>query len=182
MSETEVSAKHMSDPVSEETDRRERAVSEVEESELHKAAVHEASHLAVVQHFGGIARAEVWRAPEDRSGQMKAWRGRCHIYAQPGTVIFKGQVAAVPPPHWRQLVGLAGLVGELLSDGCADAWEVTFSIMMTIEVGEVSDTDLALLGSEWTEGHVAEVIAILTARADEVRMETASLVHDARLT
>ena len=77
------------------------------------------------------------------------------------------------PALWRRFVGLAGLVGErMAADEGHEAWEIEEYIQFALANGEVSATDAELMGEDWSEADVMQVVELLEAHWNELQMES----------
>jgi hypothetical protein len=142
---------------------------EIEKRELRAACVHEASHALIVRLLGGWGRARIWRN-DSQSADEKAWCGQFGMFASP-----------MSPVHWPRLVGLAGLVGEFMAnEDEREAWAIEESIREALDAGEVSGTDAALMGEDWTEADVEELVAMLSTHWQELQLEARSLEESAK--
>jgi hypothetical protein len=146
----------------------------VREREKRCAALHEASHAAVIRHFGGCARPEIWRNEREKNSPLDncetAWLGRCYMLAAPGDMRFarglKKQMGIIRcPKRWPVYVGLAGFVGELVAQGEREAWALQDSYMNALDAVQISATDLAMVQRSTvpTERVFAKTIDYLTA-------------------
>lgn len=152
--------------------------------EKKSAAIHEASHAALVFKFGGYARARIWR---NTSGDAyeKAWLGQCDILGEPGTVEMSAAHIAqfkilAPPANWEVLVGLAGVVGERLFADDVSAESIFDEIELEMMCGdEISATDLQMIGDAIVFDDVALVVELLDAMRAEIMMQVESLLSAA---
>ena len=160
----------------------EMTVSEFEElkaKELKLCAYHEASHREIIELLGGAAHAEVWRN-DSGDPDEKAWRGHCKIAIAPGTWRMSEAAIAVLgtdvlPQNWERFFGVAGYVGARLLAG-DDEIDISNGLMGSFEMDGMSDSDLEYMGDEITYEDVRTVIALLTARWPEVKMEAEGLM------
>jgi hypothetical protein len=154
------------------------------EREKRQVAIHEASHAVLIGKFGGLARPMIWRNNSD-SFDEKAWLGRCYITGAPGQVTYqrglKKQLGIVRTPKlWQVYVGLAGFVGEHVSDGENAAWSVRDDYQNALEDEEISATDVQMMGGRLpTERVFARTLEYVTRFWSEIKQEAEWLVHDA---
>lgn len=154
----------------------------LEAREKRGAAFHEACHAAVIRHFGGYATPSIWRN-ESGNPDEKAWLGTCKMFAEPGAMAIadetKAQFEIQPAPeNWRVLVGLAGIVGEQLLNGATDPEEISCYWDEAIEMGELSATDMAMVGDDHQISEVETVVTILHSRWAEIEIEAEGLAHE----
>ncbi len=156
------------------------------ERELRQGSFHEAGHACMCRHFGGVGVAEVWRNSKIRvKAGERAWLGTFKMYARPGAASMDAETRAAlgvefpPPENWRVLVGMAGLVAEKIADGITSVDEVFGFIRDTIDSEEASATDLHMMGSDWSESDVEQVLRRLLKLWPELEMEANSLMADA---
>jgi hypothetical protein len=137
------------------------------ERERRRASFHEAGHAAVCRRFMGIGVARVWRnTPKSVRAGQRAWLGRFEMYVEPGGLkLDEATRAAIgaetPPANWRVLLGLAGLVAEHVADGLTDVDEIACLIDDSIQLDEASQSDLDLMGQDWSASDVAETVRLL---------------------
>jgi hypothetical protein len=159
----------------------------VREREKRAVAIHEASHAALIRHFGGYARPEIWRNEREKDspldGAERAWEGRCYMLGTPGDMRFgrglKKQLGIIRCPKlWPVYVGLAGFVGQLVAEGTREAWAVQESYMTALDDGHISATDLAMIQQLTvpTERVFAKTIDYLTRVWPQVIDETNWLI------
>ncbi len=151
--------------------------------EKSRAAIHEASHAAIIHRFGGQAQTKIWL---NRSGNImeKSWLGNCTVIAAPGqcempdeTMKMLGILPA--PSNWRVMIGIAGFAGECIFNGEKNHGEVADSLTCAIAAEEISKTDLELIGEKWTCDDVADVFNLLTAEWTEIKQSANWLIEDA---
>lgn len=135
-----------------------RSEDEIAAKELQLVVMHEAGHMVVARVLGGWGRALVWPTVE-RKEHEKAWRGQFQLHIAPTS------------SGWEVLVGLAGLVAECIEGGSSDADHIGSEIEAAINLGDVSDTDVALIGNEWDFDDIRSVIDLLNAHWDDVCLE-----------
>jgi hypothetical protein len=160
------------------------ALQEVSDRELLLAAIHEAAHELLLHHFGGAGIAHVWPNPAP-SPEMKAWLGRCVILAEPGQVTFsRGHrkrfgILPKPPVRWRRYVGLAGFVAEQLLLGAKQPWEIMDAYLNAYDFGELSESDLAMIGGQISELDIVRTTRYLHARWPALETAAAHLIQTA---
>lgn len=136
-----------------------------EQRECRQAAIHEASHAAIVRQLGGVAFPSIERntTPDECE---RAWLGRCRF-------CFDEK----PTDHEMRLIGFAGLVGELLDDG-AELIEIISELHSALFCGdELSETDRSHIGANWSEDDIEKTAEILKANWTEVQREASAMIE-----
>ena len=158
----------------------------IAQKEKRNVSFHEAGHAAICARFGGYGVARVWRNTQKnvKAGEM-AWRGSFSIFAEPGLMTTdeatRRQMGVLPTPeNWRVLVGLAGLVAEKIAGGVSDAEAVFCSIEASINLEEVSETDINLMG-DWQYPDVVAVMELLLGMWPDIEREAGHLAAGAEV-
>ena len=153
----------------------------IADREKRRASIHEAAHAYVCRLYGGIGQAEVWRNTDKAVANGEtAWRGRFILMAEPGTADMddatKEELGILPAPgNWKVLYGMAGLVAEQIDGGESDVDLIFEAMMLAVDLGEVSQTDLAAMGERLLIQDVAATITLLTTGWQIIEREAASL-------
>ena len=129
--------------------------------EFRKAAYHEAGHMVMARRYGGQCEGFVCENDLARVADgEKAWRGQTVLYVPPGLCSYSGEVQQAldivtpVPDNWMVLYGLAGFVAESIAYGVTDADEIFFQLEYAIANAELSETDMAAIGENWTGADV----------------------------
>lgn len=135
-------------------------IDDQKDSERRAAAVHEASHMVLVTHFGGLADIHIWPNPSGCFYE-KSWLGSCRIFVPPSAGSRPHQPRGVQrarrtPMNWQAIVGLAGCVGELVDDPDIGEGEVVERLYCLESEGVMSATDLQWIGSNLSERSVLQ--------------------------
>lgn len=155
---------------------------EIENYEKYKAAFHEIGHAHILHRFGGYAEPIIWKNPTaTEQNNEKTWLGTTRVYAWPGQVnIGAGIVVHPAPPNWEILVGLAGLVAEYMHHGEECATEIAYYIEDNCDYDEISESDRRLIGDNWTESDVQEVMDIFTEEWHVINESVERLIFSSR--
>lgn len=119
---------------------------------LRKTCNHETGHATVIERMGGSAKVVVL-PPNDLYG----WAGFCRFIDMP----------SAPQSNWLALVGLAGIVSELLAADVTDLGQITYAVARNRRTASLSDSDSELMGEDWA-AHVPEAVEILQATWPDV--------------
>jgi hypothetical protein len=118
--------------------------------ELREAAYHEAGHLILLRHFGGVGAAAVW---ENLSGNPdeKKWGGQCVTYLCPPLKREQAKhlgLRTIPylPKDWLVQWAAAGLIAEEILDGINDPRWAAERVHARIDMDDASATDLKYMG------------------------------------
>jgi len=137
---------------------------EIEHSEKYKTAFHEIGHTHILRRFGGCAIPIIWKNPTSTTqNNEKSWIGTTKVLAWPGQVhIGPGIVVHPVPTNWKVLVGLAGLVTEYMHCGEDSSFEIAGYIEENICYDELSESDRRMIGEQWSEDDVQELMKIFS--------------------
>lgn len=134
-----------------------------EQRECREAAIHEASHAEIVRQFGGVAFPRIER---NTTPGERAWIGDCRF-------CFDEK----PADHQMRLIGFAGLVGELLDEGC-DLIEIIDEIQTAIFADDgFSKSDRADIGANWSDADIEKTVEMLTANWADIRREASAMIE-----
>lgn len=145
----------------------------LEPREKLSAAIHESGHLVVLNAFGGFGRARIWR-PCNRTQDIKTWIGRVEIFGDPEKIDYTPElinrlgIITPLPKHWRVCVGMAGVLAEGLKNG-EDPFNTFYE---RHDAGELSISDLGMIGKNFNEQDIRNTVEILTNRWKDVLHNT----------
>lgn len=148
-----------------------RTQAEISDIELTRVSFHEAGHLVILNAFGGIGSAHIWRN-ESGDPTEKAWLGHVRMYAKPGEL----RTIAKVPGRWRIMFGMAGYVAESIYSGDTDPGGLFDSLADDLDYDELSPTDRAAIGSKWNYSDVSTTLELLQSRWDQVLLEANNLI------
>lgn len=147
------------------------------------SCIHEAAHSVIVKIHGGDIESRVF--PNEFGG----WDGHGEYDLKPWRAIWyflDGNLERVPPQHINALIGLAGEIGEYIeSNQRSGALPITAAniiahIEVLLKLGEVSASDLTLMGQDWRE-HVSETTYLLISNWERVQATAQLLFTVARV-
>lgn len=151
----------------------EERIAEIEVRDLSRIAFHEAGHAAVLRHFGGVGSPRIWRN-ESGSTEEKAWLGAVRMFASPG--LMPG--AARAPDDWKVIVGLAGVVAEVMSeDPSIGEEDIAFTIDCFLEIENLSQTDAEMAGHDFTHEQIQRTFELLVQLWPHVEFEARNLIE-----
>ena len=130
------------------------SLNDISEHELRATAVHEAGHLVAIRALGGAGHARVW-ANHLRRADVKAWCGRMQTLVAPNV------------GGWEVIVGLAGLVAELVDRSENDAEAIARQIQSRGDLDEIAVMDPVVMTAQ-----VQRTLDLLLPRWSEVLWET----------
>lgn len=154
----------------------------IEHYEKYNVAFHEIGHVHMLRRFGGCADAKIWRnLSSNIHNDEKTWLGTTKVYAWPRQVNIGVGIAVHPvPPNWEVLVGLAGLEVEYMHHGEECATEIAYYIEDNCDYDEISESDRRLIGDNWTESDVQEVMDIFTEEWHVINESVERLIFSSR--
>jgi len=150
---------------------------EIARQEKILVAYHEAGHERILSYFGGNGDAKIWENTSESAslGEEKAWLGHVKVYAEIGSLTKIGDhLFAEPTKNAIILVGLAGLVSEEIYKNKRNEFTCNFehdlfeTINELITLGEVSETDLEMIGTEFCLEDVKQCLDLLVKFWDDV--------------
>jgi hypothetical protein len=151
----------------------------VNQREKQLAAIHESAHKHLVLSYGGLASAEIFKS-KSVSPSDKFWIGECNIYSRP----IAGSPATGPgatqpaPADWNVRVGLAGFIAEQMHEGQDDPAVILEEYGFARGNGEISNTDLELIGEEaFDEGDVEAIMQELRVQWESILTSALRLVN-----
>jgi len=154
-----------------------RTEEEIAARELIRSAFHEASHAAVVRHFGAYPSPQIWRNEGHEERLEAAWTGTCEIANLNQTLTEES----------LSLIAMAGFIGEQIAfaklDGDSlDQIEESIADMLfsAIEDAELSEADLSDIAEDTSEAHVRQTFQLLKVLWNDVELDANSMIAQAK--
>ena len=151
---------------------------EKEHYEKYNVAFHEMGHAHIMRRFGAGCNPILWKNPlTNLDNDEKSWLGTTIIFTGTGQVKYEPSMTVVPAPlNWKVLLGLAGLVAEHMHRGEDSARKIVSYIKEVLDYDEISDSDRGMIGDNWTEADVQEVMDIFTEEWDILKADAERLI------
>ena len=156
--------------------------------DLRKAAYHEIGHTIIYELVGGTGNAFVWQNQSGNPDEVE-WLGQFRPSTCPEQQYESWARAGInvpaPPPNWRAMYGMAGVVAEQILRGERDVEFIAGHLYLRICCDEISATDAASVGVTDIDDFevdietVEQCAQLLVEHWSQVKKEAEELINDA---
>jgi len=146
---------------------------EIEDYEQYRAAFHQVGVAHIMRQFGGVC-TPIIRYNIATYPHGVGWIGETHVHVYPRHGLNGANSATA---NWEVLTGLAGYVAEYMCNGDRYASEIADNIELLCIYEEIDESNQEMMGDNWDESDVQQVMDIFNRDWEVLQQEVESLIH-----